>query len=144
MSIGVCGSVSNQVQMLMNIRFRVVPAASLAFMHAIWLSTGVGTATLKEARVTLVVQDVRLLPSNAAPRPASVNDPVRAGTAVRTCTQSRSELTLTDLTITRLGANTMLHAWKLGFRHPGTGGWKSFQAPLPDDFATAMKMTDES
>src|SRR6266487_7192386 len=32
----------------------------------------------------------------------------------------------------------MLHAWKLGFRHPRTGEWKVFQAPLPDDFADAM------
>ena len=35
----------------------------------------------------------------------------------------------------------MLHAWKLGFRHPKTGGWKSFEAPLPHDFATTIKMT---
>ena len=35
----------------------------------------------------------------------------------------------------------MLHAWKLGFRHPNTGGWKSFEAPLPHDFATTIKMT---
>jgi 23S rRNA pseudouridine1911/1915/1917 synthase len=38
----------------------------------------------------------------------------------------------------------MLHAWKIGFRHPHTGEWKNFEAPLPDDFATAMKMTTES
>jgi len=38
----------------------------------------------------------------------------------------------------------MLHAWKLGFCHPGTGEWKSFEAPLPDDFATATKLTTES
>jgi hypothetical protein len=62
---------------------------------------------LKEARVTQVVNDVKLLPGQAAPRPAVVSDPVRAGTAVRTGTQSRSELTFTDLTITRLGANTI-------------------------------------
>ena len=36
----------------------------------------------------------------------------------------------------------MLHAWKLGFRHPGTGEWKSFESSLPDDFATAVKMTE--
>jgi len=35
----------------------------------------------------------------------------------------------------------MLHAWKLGFRHPVSGEWKSFEAPLPHDFATAIKMT---
>jgi 23S rRNA pseudouridine1911/1915/1917 synthase len=38
----------------------------------------------------------------------------------------------------------MLHAWKLGFRHPRSGEWKNFEAPLPDDFrqaATAMGLT---
>ena len=38
----------------------------------------------------------------------------------------------------------MLHAWKLGFRHPCSGEWKSFEAPLPRDFTTAMKMIRES
>ena len=38
----------------------------------------------------------------------------------------------------------MLHAWKLGFRHPRTEEWKSFEAPLPDDFAAATKLTIES
>ena len=28
----------------------------------------------------------------------------------------------------------MLHAWKLGFHHPRTGEWRSFTAPLPEDF----------
>jgi 23S rRNA pseudouridine1911/1915/1917 synthase len=33
----------------------------------------------------------------------------------------------------------MLHAWKLGFQHPRTGDWRSFEAPLPDDFREALK-----
>jgi 23S rRNA pseudouridine1911/1915/1917 synthase len=41
-------------------------------------------------------------------------------------------------------ARQMLHAWKLGFRHPSSGEWKNFEAPLPDDFAIAMKLTIES
>jgi hypothetical protein len=49
-------------------------------------------AQLKEARVTEVVKDVKLLPSGGAPRPAAVSDDVRDGTAVRTGMQSRSEL----------------------------------------------------
>ena len=32
----------------------------------------------------------------------------------------------------------MLHAWKLGFRHPRTEEWKHFEAPLPDDFNQAI------
>jgi 23S rRNA pseudouridine1911/1915/1917 synthase len=35
----------------------------------------------------------------------------------------------------------MLHAWKLGFRHPCTGEWRTFEAPLPNDFAEAMGST---
>jgi hypothetical protein len=63
--------------------------------------------TNKEARVTALVHDVRLLSSRAAPRPASLNDNVREGTAVRTGGDSRAELTFTNATITRLGANTV-------------------------------------
>jgi 23S rRNA pseudouridine1911/1915/1917 synthase len=35
----------------------------------------------------------------------------------------------------------MLHAWKLGFRHPRTGQWKHFVAPVPDDFNRALETT---
>jgi 23S rRNA pseudouridine1911/1915/1917 synthase len=35
----------------------------------------------------------------------------------------------------------MLHAWKLGFHHPRTGEWKTFEAALPNDFADAMRAT---
>lgn len=35
----------------------------------------------------------------------------------------------------------MLHAWKLGFRHPRTGEWKNFQASVPDDFKEAFAKT---
>ena len=38
----------------------------------------------------------------------------------------------------------MLHAWKLGFHHPRTGDWKIFEALLPADFATAIKLKIES
>jgi 23S rRNA pseudouridine1911/1915/1917 synthase len=33
----------------------------------------------------------------------------------------------------------MLHAWKLGFRHPRTAEWKDFEAPLPGDFNAALQ-----
>jgi 23S rRNA pseudouridine1911/1915/1917 synthase len=32
----------------------------------------------------------------------------------------------------------MLHSWKLGFRHPRTAKWQSFEAPLPSDFEQAL------
>ena len=64
-------------------------------------------AQKKEARVTQIIKDVHLLPSDASPRPASVNDYVSSGTAVRTGIDSRTELTFTDQTLTRLGANSI-------------------------------------
>ena len=64
-------------------------------------------AQLREARVTEVVKDVKLLPTASAPRPAAVSDEVRDGTAVRTGVESRSELKFPDQTLARLGANTV-------------------------------------
>jgi hypothetical protein len=87
-------------------RARFVAIAS-AFTCLIAVATSASATQLKEARVTQVVNDVKLLPQQAAARPAAVSDPVHPGTAVRTGAQSRSELTFTDLTITRLGADTV-------------------------------------
>ena len=64
-------------------------------------------ADLKEARVTQIIRDVKLLPNAAPARTAIVNDPVRDGTAVRTGIESRTELMFPDATLARLGANTI-------------------------------------
>jgi hypothetical protein len=85
----------------------ILTITSLAFVLASGLSNEVSADELKEAKVTQVIQDVRVLPSNASPRPAAVNDDVRQGTAVQTGGQSRSELTFKDQTITRLGEKTI-------------------------------------
>src|SRR5437879_11533160 len=81
-------------------RFSLLGAILAAF-------TGANAADLKEARVTQIVRDVKLLPNAAPARPAVVNDPVRNGTAVRTGVESRTELTFPDATLARLGANTI-------------------------------------
>ena len=83
----------------------ILTIAALAFASG--LPNQVSADELKEAKVTQVIQDVRVLPSNASPRPAAVNDDVRHGTAVQTGVQSRSELTFKDQTITRLGEKTI-------------------------------------
>ena len=70
-------------------------------------SQAVAADSKKEARVTQIIRDVKLLPSDAAARPAVVNDKVSDNTGVRTGGESRSELTFADLTITRLGSNTI-------------------------------------
>jgi hypothetical protein len=79
----------------------------LAFATVIALTQFAFAAVKREARVTQLVRDVRLLAGQAASRPASVNDSVHEGTAVRTGTDSRAELTFPDQTLARLGANTV-------------------------------------
>jgi FecR protein len=81
------------------------------------LGTGpIGTAAqIQQAHVSQVIQDVRLLEAQGAPRPATVNATVTQGMGVRTGVESRAELTFADLTITRLGANTIF-SFKRGAR----------------------------
>jgi hypothetical protein len=72
-------------------------------------------AQIQQAHVSQVIQDVRLLEAQGAPRPATVNDTVKPEMGVRTGVESRAELTFSDLTITRLGANTIF-SFKRGAR----------------------------
>jgi FecR-like protein len=88
----------------------------LAICIAIGLPTShaIAADSKKEARVTQIIRDVKLLPKDAAARAAVVNDRVAEDTGVRTGGDSRSELTFADLTITRLGANTIFSFNKAG------------------------------
>src|SRR5215472_13147625 len=111
-------------------------AAASAFIWTIAIATSARGAQLQEARVTQVVNDVKLLREQGAPRPAVVSDFVRRGNAVRTGTQSRSELTFADLTITRLGANTIF-SFKPGTREMNLiDGAILFQVPKGSGGAT--------
>jgi hypothetical protein len=85
----------------------ILTIASLALALASGLPNKVSADDLKQAKVTQVIQDVRVVPSNASARPAAVNDDVHQGSAVQTGVQSRSELTFKDQTITRLGEKTI-------------------------------------
>ena len=92
----------------MNIRPRsILLVAPVALASVSWLSHEVIAADFEQAKVTQVVQDVKVVPSGSSARPAAVNETVRQGSAVQTGTQSRSELTFQDQTITRLGENTI-------------------------------------
>jgi 23S rRNA pseudouridine1911/1915/1917 synthase len=33
----------------------------------------------------------------------------------------------------------MLHAWRLGFKHPTTNEWRDFEAPVPPDFRAVLE-----
>ncbi|MBA2430964.1 MAG: FecR domain-containing protein, partial [Chthoniobacterales bacterium] len=80
-----------------------------------------GATPLKEARVTHIIREVKVLPEQAAPRDAALNDFIREGAALRTGVQSRSEITFPDETLARLGANTIF-SFKEGTRSMELGG----------------------
>ncbi len=82
-------------------------ALSWTFLFLVGAAPFATAAQPQQARVSQVIQDVRLLEAHTAPRAAVVNDKLILGTAVRTGVESRVELTFSDLTITRLGANTI-------------------------------------
>ncbi len=88
---------------------RCLPAILLIAGHVAAIA-----ASKDEARVTRVIRNVELLPPQSKAKAASVNDTVDEDTSVRTGEKSRSELTFTDLTITRLGANTIFSFNKAG------------------------------
>src|SRR5437588_11833974 len=83
-----------------------IGVGSILFWALVFVSPA-DAAELKAARVTQIINDVKLLPAQAAARAAIVNESIGFGTAVRTGVDSRTELTFSDLTITRLGANTV-------------------------------------
>ena len=85
----------------------ILLVAPVAFALANWLPSDVAAADLQEAKVTQVVQDVKVVPAGAAARTVTVNETIQQGNAVQTGTQSRSELTFRDQTITRLGEKTI-------------------------------------
>ena len=64
-------------------------------------------AQRKEARLTQIMRDVNLVAPHLAARPAHLNENVVDGSAVHTGDESRAELRFPDLTITRVGANTV-------------------------------------
>src|SRR5438046_186257 len=94
--------------MRLNIRPRsILLVAPVALASVSLLPNEVIALDFSQARLTQVVQDVKVVPSDAAARPAAVNETVHKGSAVQTGTQSRSELTFQDHTITRLGEKTI-------------------------------------
>jgi len=88
--------------------------AFLALLILFAVPLAFGAPSSDEARVTRIVREVKLLPTGAKAKPANLNDQVDAKTGVRTGDRSRSELTFVDLTIERLGSNTVFHFDKAG------------------------------
>ncbi len=86
---------------------RSLPRAGLLLLFG-WGAVLLLTAAEREGgRITQVVRNVSLLAPHVAARPAHLNDDVADGSAVHTGADSRAELTFADLTITRVGANSV-------------------------------------
>ena len=83
--------------------------ASVALVSLSSLSNKAVAADFEQARVTQVVQDVKVLPSSGTSRQAAVNETLHKGSAVQTGVKSRSELTFQDQSITRLGEKTIFN-----------------------------------
>jgi hypothetical protein len=92
----------------------------------------------KEARVTQVIREVNVLVPDAPRRPAVLNEKLGDGTAVRTGGESRAELTFVDLTITRLGANTIYSFRKAGRQVELNGGSTLLRVPKNSGGATIL------
>jgi FecR protein len=86
---------------------RMLMSTTACLAIAILFPSVPAQAASDEARVTRIIKDVKVLPAEAKPKPAVLNEKIGDGTGVRTGDQSRSELTFTDRTIERLGANTV-------------------------------------
>jgi hypothetical protein len=80
---------------------------SCALASIFFAVTGLG-AQLNDARVTQAVKKVTLHPAQAASHQARVGEIVGGGTSVRTGPGSRCELTFTNQTVARLGADTTI------------------------------------
>lgn len=89
-----------------------------AFLFLILTSLGpaavVAESAKSSARMTQLVREVSILPEGAPDRRAVLNEAVEDTSAVKTGGNSRAELTFADLTISRLGANTLY-----GFKNAG-------------------------
>ncbi len=84
------------------VRWRWVAALALLLVGAASLRA----EGLKSAQVSRIYNDVKLLPENQPPRAATVADTLSGKAAVQTGAASRTELTFSDKTLTRLGANS--------------------------------------
>jgi hypothetical protein len=82
---------------------RWIHPALLAFA----IVQGADAAALKEAEVSRVYNDVRVLQPQRQPTQAQIGEVIRGQTAVATGAKSRAELKFPDQTLSRLGSNTV-------------------------------------
>jgi hypothetical protein len=102
----------------------------------------VGAPASVDARVTQLLREVSLLPSDAPTRRAILNT-VTENMAVKTGGESRAELTFVDLTISRLGANTLYHFKKSGRQVELDAGATLLRVPKGTARLTLVRARDQ-
>lgn len=90
------------------------------------------------ASITQLIREVSLLPADAPARRAVLNDTIPETTAVKTGGDSRAELTFADLTITRLGANSLYSFKNAGRRVELKSGATLLRVPKDSRGATIL------
>ena len=83
----------------------------------------------EEAKVTETINIVSLLRQLRQPQPATVGDVIKGQTALKTGGESRAELKFPDLTITRVGANSLFRFYAGGRDMTLDGGTMLFYSP---------------
>jgi hypothetical protein len=86
-------------------------------------------APFEEARVTETINLVSLLLQLREPQPATVGDVIKGETALKTGGESRAELKFPDLTITRVGSNSLFRFYAGGRDMTLDGGTMLFYSP---------------
>lgn len=114
----------------------IVETKAMEEKMAVPAATPVADTSAKQARVTQIIREVNVLLPDASPRPAASNETVREGSAVKTGNESRTELTFVDLTITRLGANTLFNFKQAGRELDLTSGSILLRVPKNSGGAT--------
>ena len=115
------------------LRLQAVRPTCVLFLLASSLSFAAGGG---EPRVTQLIREVTLLPTGAPPHRAVLNETVPETSVVKTGGDSRAELTFADLTITRLGANTLYGFKNSGRRIELNGGSILLRVPKDSRGAT--------
>jgi FecR protein len=105
---------------------------------ASWVGRSVAAPKSNDARVTQLLREVSLLPPDAPPRRAVLNETVAETIAVKTGGDSRAELTFADLTISRLGANTLYRFTKSGRQVELNAGATLLRVPKGSGGATIL------
>ena len=93
------------------------------------LPASVFAEPFEEARVTETINIVSLLRQLRQPQPAAVGDVIKGQTALKTGGESRAELKFPDLTITRVGANSLFRFYAGGRDMTLDGGTMLFYSP---------------